>query len=327
VTKRLKFLVLELGLGPLQALALIGYSYKLLRFNIPKGISGTAYEPLFRRLLMHQATTREDEASMRLAPHLPALSAPIAWMLGSLGLASRWSGHLGAAVAYPPSRPSTMSSWVAHRTEFFDGLLAKATRRDGSHPVRQVVILGAGWDCRSYGLLADTQARLFEVDTVPTQRAKRAALDRAGLSADHVTFVETDFNQKSWFQAISEQGFDPALPTFVLWEGVTMYLDDEAVDATLRQVAQLAPGSRIAFDYLSRELVRAEAPFAMLGKAVQSGTKFYGEPFRFGISTAHPAREQIDQLVTAAGLGLSDYEPMGSEDKLHGGLAMAICAG
>jgi len=72
--------------------------------------------------------------------------------------------------------------------------------------------------------------RLFEVDTLATQQVKREALSKAGLASDHVTFVETDFNQKSWLEALEEQGFDPSLPSFILWEGVTMYLTAGAVD-------------------------------------------------------------------------------------------------
>ncbi len=233
---------------------------------------------------------------------------------------------------FPGVRPSTLMSMFSHRSDFFDRMFAEATDPDGEHPVRQVVVLGAGWDTRLYGSLEDggvedDNVRFFEVDMPPTSEAKRTALARAGISVDHVTFVETDFNQKSWFQAATEQGFDPTLPTFILWEGVTMYLDDEAVEATLRQVAQLAAGSRIAFDFMSRELVRAEAPFVWLGRGAKFGIKFYNERWLFGISTNAPAREHVDRLVTSQGLELAEYEPLGEDRDGKapiGGLALAV---
>ncbi len=126
---------------------------------------------------------------------------------------------------------------------------------------------------------------------------------------------------------MTEQGFDPKLPTFILWEGVTMYLDDEAVEATLRQVAQLAAGSRIAFDFMSRELVRAEAPFVWLGRAVKFGITFYNEHFLFGISTHAPARDHVQGLVTSQGLELAEFEPLGDDrdgNVPFGGLALAV---
>ena len=51
----------------------------------------------------------------------------------------------------------------------------------------------------------------------------------------------------------SQRGADPTAPTFVLWEGVTLYLSEPAVDATTRAVASLcAPGSLFAFTYVDR---------------------------------------------------------------------------
>ncbi len=312
------YVLIMLLFAPFFVLAMIGFSFKLWVYNIPKGISGTAYEPFLGRLTLDTAGTREDAAAVRIAPHLPALSPFIAWAFGSIGVAAHWCGYRGAVFAFPASRPSSMMSMLAHRTEFFDRLLAEVTDPNGEHPVQQVVVLGAGWDTRLYGSLEDggvvgDHVRFFEVDMPPTSGAKRTALSRAGIAADHVTFVETDFNQKSWLQAATEQGFDPTLPTFILWEGVTMYLDDEAVEATLRQVAQLASGSRIAFDFMSRELVQAEPPYVWLGRYAKQGIKFYKEHWYFGISTLAPARDHVDRLVTSQGLELAEYEPLGDD--------------
>jgi methyltransferase (TIGR00027 family) len=328
----LLFLLMTLVYTPFFVLAMIGFTFKLWVFNIPKGISGTAYEPFMARMAMHEAGTRPDDPAVRLAPHLPALSPFIAWIFGGMGVASRWSGYRGPVFDYPATRPSTLMAMIAHRCDFFDRTLAEATDPDGEHPVRQVVVLGAGWDTRLYGSLVDggvmgDGVRFFEVDMPPTSAAKRAALVRAGIPSDHVTFVETDFNHKSWVQAVTEQGFDPTLPTFILWEGVTMYLDDEAVEATLRQVAQLASGSRMAFDFMSRELVRAEPPFVWLGRYAKQGIKFYKEHWHFGISTLAPARDHVDRLVTSQGLELTEYEPLGDDrdGKVPiGGLATAV---
>ena len=63
------FVLLLLVITPFFVLAMIGYIFKLWVFNIPKEISGTAYEPLMARMLMHEAGTRPDEAAVRLAPH------------------------------------------------------------------------------------------------------------------------------------------------------------------------------------------------------------------------------------------------------------------
>ena len=88
-----------------------------------------------------------------------------------------------------------------------------------------------------------------------------------------------------------------------------MYLPSEAVGATLDEVGRLAPGSRIAFDFFSHELVHAEPPFEKLGKRIKRVMKFYAnEPFRYGISTTPPVHEHVERLVAAHGLELADYD-------------------
>jgi len=129
------FLLLELVMLPLQLLAVIVYTIKIRRKTSPANISGTANEPLFTRLMMHKAGTREDEAAVRLAPHLPALGPVVASLIGTLGLAFRWTGYRTKWIAYPTARPTTMMSFLTHRTEFFDRLMADALDPKGEHPV------------------------------------------------------------------------------------------------------------------------------------------------------------------------------------------------
>ena len=93
-----------------------------------------------------------------------------------------------------------------------------------------------------------------------------------------------------------------------------MYLDDAAVDRTLSAVAGLAPGSRIAFDFLSRELVLCRKPFLVMGNYTKYAMKaFYGESWLFGISTDAPARERARELIEARGLELRSFEAFGGE--------------
>ena len=293
---------------PLFMAGMDGFMVRLKTRN--RGITATAYEPLFNRMLFHHAGTRDDRAAVRVAPHLPALSPTVAWlMIGTMGLAARLSGYQGSILSYPGARPSSMILVMVHRTAFFDEVLATAVDPTGPHPAQQVVFLGAGWDTRAYGALRDRPVRVFEVDTPATQGAKTQALDRAGIDASHVTFVETDFGQTSWFNALLGRGFDPDLPTFILWEGVTYYLDEKTVQTTLRTVSGLAVGSRIAFDTYSLEFFSG-----FLGQYMRLLVKVsYGESLQFFLSTAAPARKQASDFIASQGLALAGYEPMGEE--------------
>ena len=130
------FTLIELVTGPFRMLGRIRYASRLRRYSIPEGVSGTADVPLVGRILMHQAGTRPDKAAVRMAPHLPSMSRAITALFGSKGLASRWSGYRPPSVVFPAARPSTLDSMMAHRSEFFDRLLAEATDADGEQPVR-----------------------------------------------------------------------------------------------------------------------------------------------------------------------------------------------
>ncbi len=309
--RMLVFGLVFLVFAPILTLWMAFYTLFLFAFNRRAGLSGTAYEPFMGRLLMHEAGQRKDEAACRLADGLPALPPPMwAFMAFPTKLAVLLSGYVPSLMAYPGPRPSPLMAAMGHRTEFFDRTLEDSLDRIG-----QVVILGAGWDTRAYGALRDWGHPAFEVDQGPTQRAKLAGLDRAGIDRSHVTFVAVDFNRQSWLEALEEQGFDPTVPTHVIWEGVTMYLEEQAIVDTLRCVAGFPAGSSLAFDYFARQLVKAEPPYRLFGKlATLSISMFYGELVVFGYDMEPPAKEKMAAWMTENGLRLSEYECLSGEE-------------
>ena len=109
---------------------------------------------------------------------------------------------------------------------------------------RQVVILGAGFDCRAYRIAGIEQERVFELDHPATQQAKRHCLTRLlGAMPDHVELVGIDFNRQSLDERLPAAGLVATSPTLWIWEGVTNYLTAAAVDGTLpvRLAGRLQP--------------------------------------------------------------------------------------
>ena len=315
----LLFILIEIVLLPFQLIGIVMYLWKIIRKTNPAGISGTANEIVNARLLMHIAGTREDEATSKIVPYLPAYGHFVAWSIATIGYAARWSGFSFAWTKFPAKRPSTMQAMVSHRSEFFDKLLNNFCEQHSSGNNCQIVSLGSGFDTRPWGLLADKDARIFEVDKAPTQRAKIEAIKKSGLALDRVCFVESDFEEKSWLQSLVENGFDNALPTFVLWEGVTMYLTEDAVRSTLSTVSELAPGSQVAFDYFSTEMCRLEPPLEKIGKKMQQGIKvFANEGFGgFSLSTKVPAKDKAESFLNECGLKVIDFDYMGQEEAAY----------
>jgi methyltransferase (TIGR00027 family) len=117
---------------------------------------------------------------------------------------------------------------------------------------RQVVLLGAGYDSRIVRLADALAGRtLLEVDH-PATAGRRAELAPAAFgSAPRATSrsITIDFTRESLEERLLEGGLDPAAPTFWIWEGVSMYLDEPAVRSTLDIVRRRsAPGSLLVFD-------------------------------------------------------------------------------
>ncbi len=145
------------------------------------------------------------------------------------------------------------------RTRHIDEALQDALA-DG---MEQVVILGAGLDTRAYRFHdGHPAAHFFEVDSPATQSDKRERVERVfGTTPEHVTFVPVDFETQSLAEELAAAGFDASARTFYVWEGVTMYLTADAIDATLEFVTEhSAPGSEIVFDYVYKELIDGTFP-------------------------------------------------------------------
>ncbi|UCD72916.1 MAG: SAM-dependent methyltransferase [Candidatus Bathyarchaeota archaeon] len=318
----LVFLLIELIFLPSTILGMILFAGVFLREVRGKNISITAYDPLFAHWVLDALGKRDDEAAGRLLYALPGGSP------GLLGLAfgpTMWAMHVtGFTIKmydYPVHSSSGIFAILGHRTTFFDDALL----RHLDH-VEQVVILGAGWDTRAYGMARRKGVRVFEVDTVETQAQKRESLEKAKIDSTDVTFAPANFNKESWLDALKRVGFDPDKPTFILWEGVTYYLEAEAVEATIQTVAtQLAKGSAIAFDYAAKHIIEGDA--SLFVRIALLELRIFGEPWMFGISTDPPAKEQLVEFLGHNGLKLAEYEPIGKGDKkqrLDGGLALAV---
>lgn len=308
---------LMLAFSPLLMVGMLFYFWPIMR--VRGKVSGTAYEPFNARLLYHMLGSRSDPAAEQLALGLPAANGLVmALMIKPIFWASKISAYLPAMFQYPAPRPTPIAAMMGARCEFLDHAML-----DGLAEGDQVVILGAGWDTRAYGLLKNRGVTVFEVDAPATQAVKRAAIDKAGIDASSVVFVACDFNQQRWLDALTNKGFNTNIRTFILWEGVTMYLPEEVIQDTLRMVATLPAGSAIAFDFMSREWLTGTWIGRISGR---SAGYTYGEPFLFGFPITPDFNATLDAYLQAQGLSLTAGRPMGKEgpgELSFAGLAVA----
>lgn len=178
-------------------------------------------------------------------------------------------------------RPAALSVyWVQLRTREIDDRLLDFVRAGG----RQLVILGAGYDARAVRLAGELAGvHTLEVDHPATQDRKHATLRRAGFTGPEATYLAWDFEHGPMDALpgrLATLGHDPTLPTFTIWEGVTMYLTERAVDQTVAAIAAWsAPGSALAFEYFRRSSITTRPA---LERLLARTVVLRDEPFRFG---------------------------------------------
>jgi methyltransferase (TIGR00027 family) len=167
---------------------------------------------------------------------------------------------------------------VVARTRFLDDTVARELPG-----VRQVLILGAGFDSRPYRLAGMAGVETFEVDHPDTQALKRRVLDREHGSrtvAPHL--VPVVFGKDDVSTALSEAGFGRGARTLVLWEGTTNYLGADAVDGTFCFLSEaLGSGSPVLFTYVHAGLLDGSVPFEG-GPTTMRAVRKVGEPMTFG---------------------------------------------
>jgi methyltransferase (TIGR00027 family) len=167
----------------------------------------------------------------------------------------------------------------------------------------QYVILGAGLDSfawRRPDMLRSL--RVFEVDHPATQAWKRERVEALALPADvALVYASVDFEKESLRHGLDAAGFDWTEPAMFSWLGVTHYLTAEAIETTLRTIADAAPGSEVTFDY------RADA-----STLDENGTTFWEIFGRFAGQSGEPLQEDwspsdIESLILRCGLRVADH--------------------
>jgi len=167
---------------------------------------------------------------------------------------------------------------VTCRSRYAEDRLADAIERG----IGQYVLLGAGLDSFAYRSPLAGGVRVFEVDHPATQEYKRRVREVAGGdggTAGGVRFVAADFGRDSLGEALRRAGFDAGQPALVSWLGVTMYLDESAIEATVAVLGGFAPGTEVVVDYMLPAGMR-DAAGRMYADLVGQAAAEWGEPWR-----------------------------------------------
>jgi len=170
---------------------------------------------------------------------------------------------------------------VISRARYTEDTLEKAFRQG----VKQYVILGAGMDTfafRKPEMMGHLE--VFEVDHPATQEFKLLRIAELGWKHPaKLHFIPIDFTKESLVTALTgSSSYDSKVKSFFSWFGVTPYLTQEEVFATLRSIAEVTPaGSTIVFDYYDTDAFAPEKMSSQMQESVKFLLKI-GEPMKNG---------------------------------------------
>jgi methyltransferase (TIGR00027 family) len=176
-----------------------------------------------------------------------------------------------------PRGTSLFRASIVARARFIEDTVVEQAGRG----VGQYVILGAGLDTFAQRR-PEIASRLhvFEIDQPGPQAWKRHRLIELDFGIpEWLKFIPFDFEAgDAWWQRLAGAGFDAGKPAIVASTGVSMYLTKDAIAATLRQVAALAPGSTLAMTFLVP--LEFAAPEVRPGlQLAEKGARASGTPF------------------------------------------------
>ena len=198
-----------------------------------------------------------------------------------------------------PHFTSLFRASIVARARFIEDLVVA----QAGNGVGQYVILGAGLDTFAQRRPeVASRLRVFEVDQSGPQSWERRRLIELGFGIpEWLRLVPVDFEAgDAWWERLAAAGFDAGQPAIVASTGVSMYLTKDAIAATLRQAAALAPESTLAMSFLlPLELADPEVRPGL--QMAEKGARASGTPF---ISFFTPA----EMLTLARESGFKDVQ-------------------
>ena len=181
----------------------------------------------------------------------PLINDPFARLFVDAAGDGMWSIYadpklLAKAIELEPDmqmRLRLMIDFMATRTAFFDEFFLNAANTG----VRQVVILAAGLDARSWRLPWPDGTVVYELDQPKVLEFKSNTLREHGAQPTaQLVNVPIDLRQ-DWPKALQEAGFDASAPCVWSAEGLVRYLPAQAQDLLFERIHSLSvAGSWVA---------------------------------------------------------------------------------
>lgn len=175
---------------------------------------------------------------------------------------------------------------------------------NGKEKPEQLIILGAGYDTRTYRFREElTNIKCFEIDHPEMIARKRSAMKKIindpTYQADYqnnVHYCAADFNGKDNFDLawLVSQGVDKDKKTVFIIDGVSYFLQEDAFKNLLAVIALFPENTQVVFDYVYADIFTGGIYRG--SEAFKSSLQKMGEPVSYGIN-------QQELMITMKTLG------------------------
>jgi O-methyltransferase involved in polyketide biosynthesis len=135
----------------------------------------------------------------------------------------------------------------------------------------------------------------FEIDDEATLSLKQVCYDEHHIRAN-VRFIPGNYVTDGLIRLLEEANFDFALPTYLIWEGNTMYLPMESAKQILAQLRTHLRQFRLSFDYMAEEVISKTTGDAGIGRLVETFANM-GAPWVFGIRDIQALADEMNLTV------------------------------
>jgi len=179
---------------------------------------------------------------------------------------------------------------VRIRTRYFDDQLDKRLQLG----YQQVVILGAGLDTRALRKPSPT-VDYFEIDDESILEFKKARLGENRIDAK-VRFIPGNYVRDGVVDLLKKTEFNIERPTYIIWEGNTMYLTAAAVNQVLTDISRHVRHFTISFDYMTEEVIAKATGDPEVTSLIERFASM-GAPWNYGISDVRSLAERAAATI------------------------------
>lgn len=229
------------------------------------------------------------------------------------------AGPQGRAMARKFSRETPqLADLVLARTLNCD----RALRSFGSrHSRYNIVNIGAGYDGRPWRMSGLGGARFVHLD-LPIMTDDSERLLPSMSSPYDMKRLPFDIYDADLRATLSAAGVDVRLPSFVIWEGGSMYFTTKQASPLFRQIRELLSSEgRLWFDHVSGSAVADQTKLSSV-EAFMESMRIIGEPFVRGFDDA--VREIADEGLTVDNLETADCL-VAKDDPVFSHYSFAVC--